>query len=300
MDNSPSATAFRPRFDWYSATVQASVSDLLDAFGGITSGAAWERSPKPRLGYGMAWRLVDFDGVVGELWAGGMHDHPHIVFTGDGAPAGAALLRECFPYHGMSRGDVVVLDSVMPSVYDDLQRHCLEVAAERRVTINTAGDHLLTMQGRTMYMGAPTSAARLRLYDKEAELRAKLRGNPSKLETIPVGLVRMELQVRPATSIAKRAAAIAEPMDLLGSTAWMRELLKRINLADVEPFSLRRPWRQSDHDRAYWAMLGQYGATFDALLGEAGSPDLVGRNIYNDLTDARRQRLQQVDAAELV
>jgi len=289
VDNYLPAGGFAPRFDWYAASIKAPPGHLLEAFEGITPGAHWTTLPKAQHGYGSAWSLVDIDGSVGQLWAGGMHAVPHIAITGDAAPAGAALLRECFPDHSVARADVIVLDAVSAGAYDSLQTHCLAVASEMKIRVGTNGDHLLTMQGRTLYLGAPLSKVRLRLYDKEAELRAKLRGNPLKLAAIPPGLVRLELQVRPSKS-GKRAAATAEPAELLGYARWTQELLSRIGLQGIVPYRLSGPVRQSDHDRAHWALLRQYGPHFWRLLGETGSPDLVGRNIFNDLNLLRSQQ----------
>jgi Replication initiation factor len=278
---------WQPRFDAYAATVDAPASDLLAALEGITPGAEWREMERAPHGYGVGWRLADVDGPVGVVFAGGMHQRPHVSVQGEASPAAAALLRECWPGHKVARADVVALDTDEPGGYDRLQAMCVDVAREMRVKLGTAGDHLVTKEGRTVYLGASKSSVRLRCYDKAAQLRAELR-TPSKLAAVPDHLARLELQVRPQ-SAAKVAASYAQPVELLGSARWMRALMARVDGSELAPFTVRSVWRESDGDAAYWSMLSQYGRTLYRLLDEAGSPDLVGRNIFADLAVLERK-----------
>jgi hypothetical protein len=169
----------------------------------------------------------------------------------------------------------------------------LTVARDRKVKVGTAGDHLLTFKGRTLYLGAPSSHTRLRLYDKAEELRQQFASNPVKLEQVPDELARLECQVRPATPEAKRAAAQADPVSLMGSAAWMRELMRIVAGLDLEPFHAGKVWRQTDDSRAYAALLAQYGGLLKRLQGDLGSWDMLGRQIGHDLAErdsAQRRR----------
>jgi hypothetical protein len=287
VDNSV-VRATLPSFDWYQATVNARVGDLLDSLEGIAPGAVWEHLERVPYGYGRGFKLQDADGVIGQLWEGGTHTKPHVLITGENAPQGAQVLRECFPEHWISRADVC-RDSTDPGAYDVIQLAALDVAARRRVKVGTAGDHLLTMEGRTLYLGAPSSAARGRLYDKRAELMHKVRGNPALLRAIPPHLTRLEIQVRPATRELKRACSMSEPEQLLGAAKWMRELSGLVFDVEPAPCLVHAPWRQSDANRAYWAMLKQYRLTFIEQLEAVGSWDLVGRNIGSDLAELEKE-----------
>ena len=286
MDNSP-GLPYLPRFDWYSASVAAEPSEVLEALEGLTDGAAWEPMQRVPFGYGSGWRLVDADGQVACIWAGGRHERPHVVVTGESAPVGARVLREVWPVHSVSRADVVALDSAEPGAYDRLQAAGVAVAQRHRVKVGTAGDHLLTFDGRTCYLGSPSSAVRCRIYDKAAELRAKLK-DPAKLASVPDHLARVELQVRPTTSDQKARCAAAEPVELLGSAAWSRELVRHVAGLELQPFAVGAVWREADDERARAAMVRQYGAMLERLASDLGSWECVGLQLRDDLARCRR------------
>jgi hypothetical protein len=281
------------KFDWYQATVPAEVPVLRAALVGACDGRPeWTEMERAPHGYAFGAKLADMDGDVCRVWWGGCHQHPHVTFSGASAPVGADLLRSEFPGHTVSRADPCI-DFAEPGAYDRLQGIALAVAKERKVKVGTAGDHLLTLKGRTLYLGAPSSHTRLRLYDKAEELRQKFAANPVKLEEVPDELARLECQVRPATPEAKRAAAQADPVSLMGSAAWMRELMRIVADLDIEPFQAGNVWRQADHERAFAALLAQYGGTLQRLKVDLGSWDMVGRQIGHDLAEraaAQRRR----------
>jgi hypothetical protein len=141
------------------------------------------------------------------------------------------------------------------------------------------------MKGRTCYLGSPSSHTRLRLYDKAEELRHQFQHDPVKLATIPAELARLEVQVRPQTPAAKRAAASVDPVVLMGSAAWTRELMRLVSGLELQPFEAGKVWRQADDDRAYAALLSQYGALLRRVAGDLGSWECLGLQIGNDLAE---------------
>jgi len=222
-----------------------------------------------------------------------VHAHPHAVVSGEEAQAAAELLRAELPDHSVSRADVCI-DYADPGAYDRLQAIVVEVAREKRVKVSTAGDHLVTMRGRTCYLGATSSHTRLRLYDKAEELRAQFAQNPVKLAQVPDELARLECQVRPQTPQGKRAAAEVDPMTLMGSASWMRELMRQVSGLELHPFEAGKAWRQADDARAWSALLAQYGGLLRRVMADAGSWECVGLQIGSDLAEreaaARRGR----------
>lgn len=273
------------RFDWYQATVEAELKPLfLDLEQACEGPAAWEPMQRAPHGYKFGQRLNDGDGQVCMVWWGGVHERPHVVSSGESAQFVAEVLRGHYAdSHRVSRADACV-DYSEAGAYDRLQGIALGVAEECRVKVGTAGDHLLTKEGRTLYLGAPTSHTRLRLYDKAAELRQKFKGSMRALD-VPAELTRLECQVRPQTPAAKAAAAKVSPVELMGSCAWMRELMRRVSGLELAPFEAGRPWRQSDDDRAYAALLAQYGGLLTRMSVDLGSFDMVGRQIGHDLAE---------------
>ncbi len=278
------------RFDWYQATVEAERGDVRAAMQGICVGPGdWEPLSRAPHGYAFGERLVDADGQVGMIWWGGMHALPHVVSSGEMAHQVSELLRGEFE-HRVSRADPCI-DYAEPGAYDLLQAQALEVAKSAGVKVSTAGDHLLTFKGRSLYLGATSSVTRLRLYDKAEELRAKLKGPAA--EAIPDELARLECQVRPQGREAKVAASRASPVELMGSAAWMRDLMRRVAGLELEPFHARPVWRESDDLRAYSALLAQYGGLLLRQREDLGGWAEVGLQIGDDLARLEALRKQR-------
>lgn len=281
------------RFDWYQGTVRAEVGDLMACLKDLGCNPVWEPLRKAPHGYGFGSKLSDHSGSLAQVWWGGTHFYPHAVVSGETAQAASELLRAELPDHSVSRADVCQ-DYADPGAYDRLQGLAVGVARDKGVKVATAGDHLLTLKGRTCYLGATSSHTRLRLYDKAEELRQQFAQDPVKLAAIPAELARLEVQVRPQTPQGKRLAATVEPMVLMGSAAWTRELMRQVAGLDLDPFEAGKVWRQSDDDRAYSAVLSQYGGLLSRMKADLGSWDMVGRQIGDDLAQrqeaARRAR----------
>ena len=272
------------RFDWYQATVMAEVLDVRACLADLAPMGKWEHMQRAPHGYAFGDRLVDCDGPACMVWWGGTHVHPHAVISGELAQPGSELLRAELPAHAVTRADVCI-DYAEPGAYDRLQQLALAVAKDRTIRVGTAGDHLLTFKGRTCYLGATSSHTRLRLYDKAAELRDKFAADPVRLSGVPEHLARFECQVRPQTSVAKLAAASLDPLSLMGSAAWMRELMRLVSGIELEPFEAGKVWRQSDDARAWAAVLAQYGGLFRRVFQDAGSWECVGLQIGADLAE---------------
>jgi len=275
-------------FDWYQATVRAPVDDLLEALGSASERVFMSHG-KGHHGYAHATSLEGSDGFKATVWHGGSHEYPHAVLTGEAAQPGAELIRASFPEHFVTRcdaredfGDSGAFDRIVPEL--------LDVAKAHRLKVDTRGDHLLTKEGRTVYLGAPSSACRQRLYDKAAELRAKFAADPVKLAQVPEHMARLEAQVRPQTREARIHFATIEPMAVMGSSAWLREVWKRVAGLDLEPIQVGKAWRQSDDERAYSYMLAQYGGLLRRVCGDLGSWDMVGRQIGFDLAEREKAR----------
>jgi hypothetical protein len=221
---------------------------------------------------------------VGRVWHGGTHVYPHVVLSGEPTQAGVELIRASFPEHFVTRadaredfGDEGAFDRIMPVM--------LAVAEAQRVKVGCAGDWALTMEARTLYLGSPSSATRQRLYDKAAELRSRFAADPVKLAAVPSHLARLEAQVRPQTKDARAQFATIEPMAVMGSSRWLREVWKGVSGLELEPVQVGKAWRQSDDDRAYAYMLAQYGGLIKRKQAEHGSWECLGLQLGCDLAE---------------
>lgn len=273
------------RFDWYQATVHGEVKPIMASLErACDRSPSWEPMSRAPHGYAFGNRLSDPAGLVAQIWWGGTHELPHVVSSGESAHAVSEILRTDFE-HRVARLDPCV-DYQDPGAYDRLQDLAVGVAKEFRIKVETGGDHLVTMEGRTIYLGARTSHTRLRVYDKAAEMRAKMRGPGAQL--LPRDWTRLEFQVRPETRVSKHEAARLSPIEVMGSTHWGRELMKRVGGLEISPFAANNVWRQSDDDRAYFALLSQYGGLLLRRLKDHGSWSALGDQIGYDLTEHRK------------
>lgn len=280
-----------PEFDWYQATIPRPVDDVLCCLSELAEGlkVGYDRGHH---GYAHTASLgSETWGTVARVWHGGQHEYPHAVVSGHWAQPGAELIRVAFPEHKVSRVDVRE-DFDGADTYDAMQAQLVQVAVRHRVRVGTAGDHLVTMKGRTCYLGSPKSDVRLRLYDKAEEMRASIvppkHGDPAawyRAHGVPDHLTRLEAQIRPHTPQAKAAFASIAPVDALGSAAWMREVWKQIAGLDLRPVKVGKGWRQSDDERAYRYLLASYGNVLRRMCQAHGSWECVGLQLGEDLKD---------------
>lgn len=273
-------------FDWYQATIHRPLDDVLEAF--WLQGRTLEHG-RGQQGYGTATSVMDEAGTVAKVMHGGTHAYPHAICSGESAQAGAELIRAKFPEHFVTRLDVRE-DFGGEGVFDKMLPALLSAAKQHRVRVDTRGDHLLRHEARTVYLGAPSSAVRLRQYDKAAELRAKFAADPVRLLAVPEHLTRLEAQVRPQTAVAKQLFASIEPVAVMGSSAWLRDVWTAIVGLDVQPVQVGKPWRQSDDDRAYAYMLAQYGGLLVRRQQDHGSWSALGVQLGHDLAERSKAR----------
>jgi len=277
-------------FDWYQATIPRPVDDVLEALSGLSEGLSLSHE-RGMHGYASAAVLGSLkEGPVARVWHGGTHEYPHAVLSSEWAQPGAELIRAAFPLHSVSRLDVRE-DFSDEGAFDAIQPHLLTAAAAHRLKVGTAGDHLLTMKGRTVYLGAASSAVRLRLYDKREEVLSKLppggaerhRAWSAIAEGFPDHWTRLEAQIRPHTKEARVEFSTIEPVAALGCSRWMREVWKGVAGLDLLPVQVGRGWRPSDDERAYRYLLAQYGGLLRRMQQDAGSWECVGLQLGVDL-----------------
>lgn len=270
-------------FDWYQATVRHPVDDVIGAMLDMAEKAELTHA-KGLQGYQTRTFLMEEGERIGEVWHGGTHQYPHVQFTGDAAQCGSIMIRKSFPEHFVARLDARQ-DYAEPGAFDSMQTVLLAAAERHRVKVGTAGDHLLRKVGRTVYLGAKSSAVQLRMYDKAEEMRQKFAHDPAKLMVIPEHLTRMESQVRPQSQQARLAMATIEPSQVFGASAWTREIWQAVEGMELDPVQVTRAWRASDDDRAYAYMLGAFGGVLRRRLLDHGSWAAVGAQIGLDLQE---------------
>ena len=275
------------RFDWYAATVpELPPMELLDAVCRGLGGTVIEG--RRRLGYAQCFRVNNVQGdALAEVLVGSVGKNnlpPHVVATGDKAPALASLLRESFPSHRVSRFDAAE-DFDRVGAFADLTRVMGEVAAENHVKglWITPDD---PDEGATYYLGGKSSAVTCRCYQKGLQLRKTV--HPGLQPMISTDWARLEIQVRPPKQLGKIIAATLTPEQAWGFAGWSQALALaalNLNIPRVEGLC----WKpQSDDDRAFDWMCRQYGPLLGRVLNDLGTWECVGLQIGDRLAELTR------------
>lgn len=233
-----------------------------------------------------------FNSVVS--WGGRLHgDLVHAAFSGWGAAPGADLLRRLVPEHRVSRADVAE-DFCAPRAMRELSR-CAARAARRFDVKRTSLVPGRPEEGATVYLGAPTSAVRCRIYEKGK--KAIIDGDVIEAENLPADLngqpienwVRMELQVRPQ-SHAKAYVAKMTPESLWGCAEWSAELYRDVAAKEVPRVRVGSVYRADDEARTWGALARMFGRFLERQAGELGDWQCVGLQLRDEVAKARKAR----------
>lgn len=258
------------RFDWYQATVETEpdhvIGELLQAF--YLSSV---EDCKPITPYEQGVAIVRGDRKLAECFWGGCNPLPHVRSTSEAAPEAAALLREKIP-HRVTRFDVCE-DFEAEDAWDRIAGMWVSTADEFRVALRHMGDFHRGEDGRTLYLGAPSSVVRARCYEKGKELG------------IDRPIVRAEVQCRPKAHARVQAASL-EPVAAWGMSRWSKSLGEALTGLDLPRVPAGTLWKPSDVERARAALVRQYGRHVLDWADEVGGGDALVA-IIRGLVEAR-------------
>lgn len=276
------------RFDWYQATIPEHPVILVETLKAALAADGDVLEGRGRHNYHQSFRIRDAKGDrVAEVLAGGANGHPNVTASGGVTPAFVEVVREAWPAHRVTRFDAAE-DLAQEGSFESLEAVCRGLARE----LGVKGRSIVPddpSEGRTYYLGAPSSDNRVRLYDKSAETRAKL--PPERHGEIPDHWTRLEVQVRPRKDW-KAFAAQATPAQAWGFAGWTHELARRALALDIDRITMQAA-RETDDERAFRFMCMQYGPLLQRLLRDLGSWDCVGLTIGEriaELEAVRRMR----------
>lgn len=258
------------RFDWYAASLHT-VENPLVVLGALREllPVAEVRESRGLHGYRQRFQLLAGSGhELASVMCGGI-DIPHAWASGADTPAFVDAIRTAFPVHRVTRMDAAE-DFDIEGSYDTLRGVCKAV----RQRTGVKGREIVPDQpedGRTYYLGAPSSPTRCRLYEKGLQERARTVGDP---ELISPNWSRLEAQVRPQKT-ARDTAATATPEHAWGYAQWLQTLAHESMTLDI-PRVKGRVWQASDDERALAFLVSQYSATLDRLRKDLGDWACVG------------------------
>jgi hypothetical protein len=269
------------KFDWYQATVEEPPlwlrSHLPD---GVEDDAEWQEV-RPLRGYARAEAMYVGGAQLLAIHSGGSHEFPHVVATGSAADDAARLVRNVAPKHLVARADVCE-DLQAPGWFDHAFGVMVDVALERNVKPMRQGDWDSPKPSRTMYLGSPSSAVRVRCYEKGVQLRGEY--GPAAAAVIPEDWVRLEVQVRPAKREQKLMMAAVPAAEWWGCSRYSQELADRLLGVSAPRSTVGTIWRDGgDLDRALHHLVRGYANSLRNLHGLHGSWEAVGVVIGQEL-----------------
>lgn len=163
--------------------------------------------------------------------------------------------------HSPTRLDAC-LDMVEEGLFDSLSNALRLFAVSRRLTISMAGDWERN-EGRTLYLGGKQSIVQICLYEKGAEQRAK------GVAGAPLDWVRLEVRVGNMKRKERDKIAHWDHAGNVFSVGWMPDACKAIGLEVLDSISLGTSYSKSTDERAFLALLNQYGPLLKRLAGES-------------------------------
>lgn len=254
-------------FDGYCATIYTTAIDaLFDDLFVLFDSAGLDPvaldGPKPKY-YSAMKILNDQKGhqMLALKW-GGSNPHPHVECKGLPSRVLAEYLREHYD-HRPTRIDYAV-DRRGPDLFDRLHAYAKDLCMKYGLRGAPDGDWVTKDAGRTWYIGNRSSQVFMRIYEKGLEYAKKL-GLPVTDELRE--WVRIEIEFKPQTKVAKKLAPSIDGPQLWGSTQWTSQIAKELLSMPTEPVCIRER-RESNRERALRFMGSQYGAHLRSLFND--------------------------------
>lgn len=275
------------RFDAYTATSQEAKPEDFAGLLLQSSGLAFNNIKlRQTKGFHQFGERLSFADETGQefgavMWGGKQEGRVLIEVKGDRTQKAVEALRSRFP-HRCTRVDSCA-DFDAPGAFERLYRGCVKVKRDHRIIGGKSGDwEDFPEKGRTLYLGAKTSVARVRLYEKGKQPEYEHLGR--------LDWVRLEVQVRPAKE-AKEAFSELSPLDVWGASRWTRELAAELLEQHIDPHPAGTVYRLPSDERALKYVCKQYGPMFARLAMQAGGWEHVGLRIRDQLEENKRRKV---------
>lgn len=233
------------------STVSGIVEDLVSALDGSVAVPG-----KGLQGWQQSVRLFDREGFsVGQVYFGGARTDVHVVSTSGAAHAARERVAGRFGAR-TSRVDTRV-DTLVP--YEDLE-DMLRAAAGQKATLRRIhSEKAGASTGRTLYVGAASSAVQVRLYEKHLE-------SPGQYVE---GTNRVEVQLRPP-SRGKALVSTWSPAETFCASELTRRVAGRLGQQVARPATLEKNRGTPDLEKTMEHMARQYGPGVDRWLQATG------------------------------
>lgn len=190
------------------------------------------------------------------------------------------IFQELYPKHSVSRLDACE-DYSGAGTWDKLEALVTEVCSLHKVTMAPFGEgHVRpdgtrdATKGRSWYCGSKNSPFRIVIYEKGLEQIAK--GIPDEPTR-----VRLEVRIRPSSKSKEFVGSSGlMPIDLFGMSRWGLEVAKRLGVAELKRMAIGSVWRPTECEEVAQKIVKMFDRGMDRLLEQYGSPEEVGRILY--------------------
>lgn len=267
------------KFDWYAATIQDRPQTVVDVIAQSMDADEVKTMKGGMNGYTGGFEIRRSGGLVARVLAGGENPHPSAHASGSVTPDFVGTVRGHYgDAHHVSRLDTCA-DFDEPGAWDRLTRAALKAAAEtsqglKVMRIESSGKN--GNEGRTIYIGAKSSAARVRIYEKGFQMMNEFPGRASEFSP---NWVRVEAQLRPQDQARLTLAAVS-PIEAWGVSQTTRAISERC-LKTIVPRIPGPRHDLTDHESAADHMAGQYTGILQYLRGKAGTDVEFARDLFS-------------------
>ena len=217
------------------------------------------------------------------MW-GGKNPEPHVLTRGVYSPDVAEFVRATWPVHRCTRADSA-MDLAEPGLFDDLAVRFQAFAKSHSLAFEHRGDwrpegERDPLSGRTFYVGAQSSLARLRVYEKGKQCLKEWRASD---EPPDLNWVRAELEVKPQDRDGKTKLSRLTPDAAWGVSIWTRQALRELTGVAAEKVIMWQP-KETNAFRAVRHMLAQYRESMQTVIEAEGGDEAFmrfARSIWN-------------------
>lgn len=200
------------------------------------------------------------------------------------------LLQSRYPRHGVSRLDAAE-DYKGEGVYEKLEAMLTRVCGERNVAMSPYGEgHIRpdgtrdSTKGRSWYCGSKASPFRIILYEKGLQQIAKgIPADPT--------WTRLEVRIMPSSKNKGKVGQLRlQPADLFSMSRWGMDVASALGIEDIERIQIGSIWRPDEQEQMALKIVRMFDRGMDTLLEQAGSPEAVGRLLYETQIKARNAK----------
>lgn len=214
--------------------------------------------------------------VASIQWGGRQADRVMVEVKGERTPQAVERLRTRSE-HRCTRVDSCY-DIDQPGAFDAISEALQGIKQEYKLWGEKRGDWDNPETGRTLYLGSPSSAVRMRFYEKGKQPEYRHLGR--------FDYVRLEVQVRPAKEARDHYATLSAE-EVWGAASWTRKVASEVLRTTVQAHPAASVTRQpSLEERLAW-LADQGGPTLLELFRNLGSWECVGLTL-GEAVKARR------------